>query len=275
MGICATPSETEALSASCWLRETLAKAGWVCNEAKSAWAPTHRLQWLGFELDLKEGCISVPPEKIRSLRASLQIAVTQSTLRAKHIASLVGKIISMGLAIGALARFMTWALYVVLQYRTTWCDMLILTPEDKEELQFWAKCLVMHSSQPIWHSPSTVRCVYLDASDTGYGGYTVEHGMHIAHGYWLPDEAIQSSTWRELVAVGRVLEAMATKLCGIRVRWFTDNQNVLQVGSCKPHLQVEALKVFKNCVLHNIKLEPEWMDTQGRKSVSRLLQPYN
>ena len=263
-GICAAPSETEALGASCWVRETLAKAGWVCNEAKSVWAPTHRLQWLGFELDLdlKEGSISVPPEKIRSLKASLQIAVIQSTLRAKHIASLVGKIISMGLAIGALARFMTRALYAVLKYRTTWCDMLVVTPEAKEELQFCAECLAMHSSQPIWHSPSAVRCVYSDASDTGYGGYTVEHGMHIAHGNWLPEEAIQSSTWRELVAVGRVLEAMATKLCGTRVRSFTDNQNVvriLQVGSCKPHLQVEALKVFKNCVLHNIKLEPEWV----------------
>ena len=76
---------------------------WVCNEAKSH---TYRLQWLCLELDLK-GCISVPPEKIRALRASLQIVVTQSTLRAKHIASLVGKIISIGLAIGALARFMT------------------------------------------------------------------------------------------------------------------------------------------------------------------------
>ena len=50
----------------------------------------------------------------------------------------------------------------------------------------------------------------------------------------------------------------------MRVRWFTDDQNVvriLQVGtcSCKPHLQVEALKVFKACVVNNIRLEPEWV----------------
>ena len=35
----------------------------------------------------------------------------------------------------------------------------------------------------------------------------------------------------------------AHKLSNLRVRWFTDNQNVvciLQVGSAKSHIQVEA-----------------------------------
>ena len=86
--------------------------------------------------------------------------------------------------------------------------------------------------------------------------------MHIAQGNWLPDEAVQSSTWRKLVAVGRVLESVAHKLSNLRVRWFTDNQNVvriLQVGSAKPHIQVEALRVFKACICYNIRLEPEWI----------------
>ena len=43
--------------------------------------------------------------------------------------------------------------------------------------------------------------VYTDASDSGYAGFTVEHGCHIAHGQWLPEEASRSSTWRELRAV--------------------------------------------------------------------------
>ena len=64
-------------------------------------------------------------------------------------------------------------------------------------------------------------CVLRDASDTGYGGYTVEHGMHIAQGNWLPKEA-KRSTWRELVAVGRVLMSVAEKLCSMRVHWFTE-----------------------------------------------------
>ena len=57
---------------------------------------------------------------------------------------------------------------------------------------------------------------------------------------WLPDKAAQSSTWRELVAVLRVLDSIAHKQRNMRVRWFSDNQNVvriLEVGSRQPHLQ--------------------------------------
>ena len=166
---------------------------------------------------------------------------------ARHIASLIGKIISMGLAFGPIARFMTRGLYAMLQTSNAWCEMLKLSADAKMELTFWKQSIAKVNGQPIWHSPSAVRIAYSDASDTGYGGYTVEHGMHVAQGNWLGHEAKQSSTWRELVAVCRVLQAIASKLVNMRVRWFTDNQNVvriLRVGSAKPHLQSEAVAVF-------------------------------
>lgn len=70
----------------------------------------------------------------------------------------------------------------------------------RHELEFWSssQCVAHYNAQPISVSPSAVRVVYTDASDTGYGGYTVEHGLHVAQGSWLPEEAARSSTWREL-----------------------------------------------------------------------------
>ena len=75
----------------------------------------------------------------------------------------------------------------------------------------------------------------------------VEHGGCVSYGQWTAEEATQSSTWRELVAVHRVLAAFAKELANNRIKWFTDNQNVvriLQVGSRKPKLQEVALNVF-------------------------------
>ena len=181
----------------------------------------------------------------------------------------------MSLALGPVARFMTREFYSLLETRSSWCEFLAVPNKAREELLLCEDCLQEHSSQPIWHSPSAVRCVYSDTSDTGYGGYTVEHGMHIE--LCLPNEAKQSSTWRELVAVGRVLMSVAKKLRNIRVCWFTDNQNViriLKVGSCKPHLQVEALKVLKACVANKIRLEREWVPREKNQLAdyfSRLL----
>ena len=183
------------------------------------------------------------------------------------VAKAIARIVSMSLALGPVARFRTWTLYALLESRQAWCDVLLITQEAGEELRFWVECFDQFNSQPIWYSPATVRCVYSDASDTGYG-YTVEHGMQVAQGNWLPDEAVQSSTRRELVAVGRVLEAVAHKLSNLRVHWFTDNQNVvciLQVGSAKSNIQVEALKVFKACIHYNNRLEPEWIPREKNK----------
>ena len=58
------------------------------------------------------------------------------------------------------------------------------------------------------------------------------------------------------------MESVASKLGNGRVRWFTDNQNVvriLTVGSGKEHLHKEAVKIFRLCMCQNIRLEPEWI----------------
>ena len=76
--------------------------------------------------------------------------------------------------------------------------------------------------------------MYSDASDTGFGGYTVEHGHYIAHGHWDPVKAQQSCTWCELCAVRLVFQSLLPKLQNCKVKWFTDDQNVshiLQVDS--------------------------------------------
>ena len=63
-----------------------------------------------------------------------------------------------------------------------------------------------------------------------------------------------------------VLQAVAEKLLNYRVRWFTDNQNVvriLQVGSRKPELHAIALKVLALAVQSQICIEPEWVPIES------------
>ena len=71
--------------------------------------------------------------------------------------------------------------------------------------------------------------MYSDASGTGFAGYTVEHGFHLAHGQWNEVERSKNSTWRELAAVARTLESVSGVLYNSRVKWFTDNQNVVHI----------------------------------------------
>ena len=56
--------------------------------------------------------------------------------------------------------------------------------------------------------------VYSDASHTGYGGYIVDKPGSEVMGTWSVSESVESSTWRELVALSRVFNSVAEKSGG-------------------------------------------------------------
>ena len=261
-GIAAVKGKDKAIHESKVVQSDLARAGLIVNIEKSQWVPTKTVVWLGFQIDLQEGHLMVPDEKVKALTMLVQCAKEDRAIRATALASIIGKIVSMGLALGPVTRLMTRSLYGVLNARSSWCQTLLLTAEAAEELSFWHKHIEKFNGQNIWPKPSAVRVVYTDASGTGFGGYCVEHGDQVVTGQWSEEEAGQSSTWRELRAVHAVLDSICHKLQNHRVRWFTDNQNVVRIvlyGSRKVVLQEEALAIFATCVNYHIRLDPEWI----------------
>lgn len=133
----------------------------------------------------------------------------------KRLASIVGKIISMTLAIGPVSCLRTRALYTAINCRRSWCDNVSLPLNAKAELEFWFRNIDCLSGKPIWFNPGATRIVYSDASESGYGGYMVELGPEIAHGQWSEAEALLSSTWRELKGVYLVLLSFAENWQGV------------------------------------------------------------
>ena len=90
----------------------------------------------------------------------------------------------------------------------------------------------------------------------------VEHDPCVAYGQWTTEEAQQSSTWREIMAVLRVPAAVGSKLSNMHFRWFSDNQNVariLQFGRKRVHLQAVAIKVFTLLCRFQVRSEAEWV----------------
>ena len=261
-GIIAVEGESEALNESSRVQQNLQCAGFVINIEKLVWDPQKDIEWLGFKIYLAKGEFSVPDHKLFKLRLQLQEALGLQLMPARKLASLIGKIMSMSLALGLIAWFMTCSLYATLNNRVAWCQKLLLTPEALEELKFWFNEVTKFNGQHIWPKPPAVRVIYSDASSTGFGVYIVEHGNLIANGQWSAEETKSSSTWRELRAVKLVLESFQSKLSNERIRWLTDNQNVVRIvqyGSKNSTLQAEALAIFAICVNNRIHIEPEWI----------------
>ena len=131
-GIVAVAGEEAAKLASQQVREDLVKAGLVEHPAKCIWEPTLKLKWLGFNIDLGIGQISVPANKLCSLKAQLQVAAQNTQIKAKYLASITGKIISMSIAMGPVTRLMTRRMYALLNTRHFWCQNLTITDSVRE-----------------------------------------------------------------------------------------------------------------------------------------------
>ena len=216
-GVVAVSGWERALHESKLVQDNLKKAGFIVNIEKSEWQPSTIIEWLGFTIDLSKGEFSIPEEKIKALKSKLVEIKSVRFVPARHLASVIGKISSMSLGLGPVSRLMTRSLYATLNKKLSWFQSLEISSEASTEVEFWLARLEEFNGQDIWPKPSAVRVVYSDASATGYGGYTVEHGNLVASGQWSSQEATQSSTWRELRAVRMVLESFKNKLRNERI----------------------------------------------------------
>jgi len=138
---------------------------------------------------------------------------------------------------GPVSRLMTRDIYALLNSHQYWCQLFPLMPEAKQELCFWRDQVSEINGKEVWHSPSAVRVMYSDASDMGYGGFTVKHGYYVVQDAWCTEERTKSSA--ESHAYSMILESFLPKVRNERIHWLSDNQNVvriLEVGSKNPSL---------------------------------------
>ncbi len=120
---------------------SLGNAGLVTHPDKSVWEPPQCLIWLGFVIDLALGEIRIPEVKGTALSQTRAVAyLLLRELQAYNSILSVSLRISMSLAIGPVARFMTRSLYTGLDSRNTWCECLPLSLKARDKLEFWENC---------------------------------------------------------------------------------------------------------------------------------------
>ena len=115
LGVC--PSFADCCSQSLAVKLDLFRAGFVANTQKSIWVPVQSLRWLGYRWDLKDNLLTVPGGKIDKLLVSIHNALSQSSLPARHLASVTGSIISNMLVFGNVCKLMTKSLHRALDRR--------------------------------------------------------------------------------------------------------------------------------------------------------------
>ena len=248
------------------VRSDLLKAGFILADHKCFWEPSHHCIWLGIEIDLAAGLFKIPKNRIQNAVEDLKIFNVDRPF-VRKVASITGKIISMQPIIGNVAYLMTRSLSQDIASSNSWNSRIKLCDQSVSEIKFWKSQFSSSrvndlTSCKIRNTASCTAVVYSDASDTGYGAYSVSMGDFSVHGEWSFLESIQSSTFRELLAVKNTLSELKPEQLFQRIKWFTDNANTARIissGSMRPHLHNIAVDIFSFCSRFGISIEPEWI----------------
>ena len=94
-GIVAVKGKERATYESERVQSELSEVGLIVNNPKSQWDPTKSLVWLGFQINLQDGQLTVPDRKVGALSRLMQQARDNRSIRAMALAKITGKIISM------------------------------------------------------------------------------------------------------------------------------------------------------------------------------------
>ena len=257
-------------------------AGLQVNVSKSCRSPCHKLRHLGFDVDLLEGKFRVPADRWEALQASVSaiLAVRGGRVQARRLASLVGTVISMGLAWGPVTQLYSRHLYSVINAVSSLNCWVEISKEAAEELLFWQQLPRLRFEADIWPCTTGLAVrVATDASDMGWGGHAMTGLPETAHEYFSVAESLESSTYRELLAAYRCLQALVHRCEGRLVVLQVDAMNLLGIinrGSGRLALNHLARDLFWFCLRHRITLSVEWVPREENAladEISKLLIP--
>ena len=254
-------------------------AGFSFSEKKLKLAAVRRIEFLGFIIDADLKRLFVAEIRITEFLDSLKQALgCRRSVPVKLLARIAGQLQSMKAAVGPAVRVFTRATYELIDSRPrcTWKWHVKLSGEALVELLFWQENFAALHGRPLWYLPRIETIVFSDAGARGWGGFLVKYagneelhvptsvgefvmagGRHIAQGYLTPAEQAESSTWRELVAIERVLLSLISALRGKVVQLFSDNSATAYIwlgGSRKPHIHRVVVRIFYLCRRESIEL---------------------
>lgn len=254
--------------------------GFAINYKKSILTPTQRIRHLGFTLDSVHNRIYLPQDRRQELqrqaRKTLKLSAS-GTLTCRLLASLIGKA-SAALEAMPNARLHMHALHRALRWNLArsasgddWSATALLSLAAKRAAEWWASLAVTRVNGAPLVTPKAAVTLTTDASESGWGATITINSRErpsalplqlTTHGFWSPQEAAQSSNWREATALQLGFFAMRLhrlpRHTTIAIR--TDNMTALsyirRAGGRHCHLAQQLEPVARCALRRRLHLRP-------------------
>ena len=275
------------------MKGDLDRFGLMTSDNKCTWEVTQDIVWTGWRINTARFMIFVPEEKLLRAEEKVNFILRKvgKAVKVKELSSVVGTIISFGLALGRVARFHTrfssMQIAEVAEKRG-WAASLVFQPEVVEELRFWEKNLRRLNGQRIRKTAGVqvVRplMLYSDAGGHMAGGARVENKKvwedTVFQVNLTAEEVGESSTFRELRGIEEGLKALKGRLQGNRVRWHCDNWAacaIVEYGSMKVRCHEVAIRINELVMESELDFEMVWRsrETEEIRFADRISKDYD
>lgn len=199
----------------------LKSLGFLINTEKSNLVPSQEIKFLGFIYNTHNMTMSLPQDKIISLRNIIQKISKKSQIKIRTFASLVGS-----LAAACPVIKYGWV-HIKLLERDKYLNLhnnnsnydkhMLISKESKHELNWWLKHIT--NVQDIKPKSFTIE-IFTDASTSGWGASC--DGKNI-HGFWDEHEQSMHINYLEIKAAFYGLKSFSKNKSNIRILLRIDN----------------------------------------------------
>ena len=248
----------------------LRQFGWILAADKSVRVPNARVQHLGMIIDSRQAIFEAPEWRLASTERKLRSLLESSESSPpsyRMVASALGSLVSLSPAIGPVGIYSVELMAIFrgakLAKRSSWNASVSISPAARNDILFWLHNLRRRNGQSAWLPSSAVQLLS-DAGETGFGAtlYVASKSLDFK-GVWDANEASQSSTWREMMAVLLSLRHFQSYLAGQLVIVTTDNQAnascLSKLGSKSVHLAPVLREIWSLSLSARFWLKAHWL----------------
>ena len=171
--------------------------------------------------------------------------------------------------------------YNIIGVRHSWGSRISVRENDGviNEIHFCRLKLSRLNCRPMFYQEIPHVYISSDASNYALAAYYVlDEVQNVSFKNLSPNEAIQSSTWRELFAIFFALKSFDRNINSEQICWQTDNyaaSKIVSSGSNKQHLQKLPESIYDLTVSRPIKLDVQWVPRKQNTIADTLSKMYD
>ena len=219
--------------------------------------PSHKITYLGIEVDALAQCVRLPKEKYDTLLTLLRSWESKKKCTKRELLSLIGSL-SFAAKVVKPGRIFLRRLIDLSTSVSKLSHHIYLDANARADISWWLEFLPSWNGVSILQSPlvpSSSLDLYTDASGLGLGGV---FGSKWFSCQWPQNFQQYDINFKEIFAIFAALSTWGHLLANKQINFHCDNLNVVSIwltGSCKnPDIMRVVRALFFTCATHNINL---------------------